>query len=343
MAYSNKPFIIPIFMPHAGCPHRCVFCNQSSITGVDSRHLKISVTDQVERFLKFKSQRRNNVQIAFFGGNFLGIKTDEIKRLLAEATQFIKVGRVSSIRFSTRPDTVDDRRLNMIKEFPVATIELGVQSMDDRVLSATKRGHTAADTEKAIQCLKEFDYEIGLQIMVGLPGDTPERLRASVQRIVALKPDFIRIYPTLVLAGSPLAAWYKKGDYVPLSLEDAVTQVTAFYRVFKNENIRVIRMGLQATEDLEKEASILAGPYHPAFGHLVHSQIFLDKAISALKSVNPRGNGVVLHVHPQSVPKMRGLKNDNIKKLRATLDLQSLEIVSDNSLKEDQLKVSVLI
>lgn len=330
-------------MPHAGCPHRCVFCNQSSITGVDSRHLKISVTDQVERFLKFKSQRRNNVQIAFFGGNFLGIKTDEIKRLLAEATQFIKVGRVSSIRFSTRPDTVDDRRLNMIKEFPVATIELGVQSMDDRVLSATKRGHTAADTEKAIQCLKEFDFEIGLQIMVGLPGDTPERLRASVQRIVALKPDFIRIYPTLVLAGSPLAAWYKKGDYVPLSLEDAVTQVTALYRVFKNENIRVIRMGLQATEDLEKEASILAGPYHPAFGHLVHSQIFLDKAISALKSVNPRGNGVVLHVHPQSVPKMRGLKNDNIKKLRATLDLQSLEIVSDNSLKEDQLKVSVLI
>lgn len=343
MAYSNKPFIIPIFMPHAGCPHRCVFCNQSSITGVDSRHLKISVTDQVERFLKFKSQRRNNVQIAFFGGNFLGIKTDEMKRLLAEATQFIKVGRVSSIRFSTRPDTVDDRRLNMIKEFPVATIELGVQSMDDRVLSATKRGHTAADTEKAIQCLKEFDFEIGLQIMVGLPGDTPERLRASVQRIVALKPDFIRIYPTLVLAGSPLAAWYKKGDYVPLSLEDAVTQVTALYRVFKNENIRVIRMGLQATEDLEKEASILAGPYHPAFGHLVYSQIFLDKAISALKSVNPRGNGVVLHVHPQSVPKMRGLKNDNIKKLRATLDLQSLEIVSDNSLKEDQLKVSVLI
>ena len=330
-------------MPHAGCPHRCVFCNQSSITGVDSRHLKISVTDQVERFLKFKSQRRNNVQIAFFGGNFLGIKTDEMKRLLAEATQFIKVGRVSSIRFSTRPDTVDNRRLNMIKEFPVATIELGVQSMDDRVLSATKRGHTAADTEKAIQCLKEFDFEIGLQIMVGLPGDTPERLRASVQRIVALKPDFIRIYPTLVLAGSPLAAWYKKGDYVPLSLEDAVTQVTALYRVFKNENIRVIRMGLQATEDLEKEASILAGPYHPAFGHLVYSQIFLDKAISALKSVNPRGNGVVLHVHPQSVPKMRGLKNDNIKKLRATLDLQSLEIVSDNSLKEDQLKLSVLI
>ena len=343
MAYSNKPFIIPIFMPHAGCPHQCVFCNQSSITGVDSRRFTISVSDHVEGFLTYKSGRRHFVQIAFFGGNFLGIKTDEIRRLLAEATEFVKVGRVSSIRFSTRPDTVDDRRLNMIKEFPVATIELGVQSMDDRVLSATKRGHTAADTEKAIQCLKEFDYEIGLQIMVGLPGDTPERLRASAQRIVALKPDFIRIYPTLVLAGSPLAAWYKKGDYVPLSLKDAVTQVKELYRIFKNENIRVIRMGLQATEGLEKESTILAGPYHPAFGHLVYSQIFLDKATSALKSVNPRGHGVVLHVHPQSVSQMRGLKNDNIKKLRATLELQSLEIVSDNSLKEDQLKVSVLI
>ena len=343
MAYSNKPFIIPIFMPHAGCPHRCVFCNQSSITGVDSRHLTISVTDQVERFLKFKSQRRNNVQIAFFGGNFLGIKTDEMKRLLSEATQFVKAGRVSSIRFSTRPDTVDDRRLNVIKEFPVATIELGVQSMDNGVLAVTKRGHTAADTENAVQRLKARSYEIGVQIMVGLPGDTPVQLHDSTRRVVRLKPDFVRIYPTVVLAGSPLAAWYKKGDYVPLSLKDAVTQVTALYRLFKNENIRVIRMGLQATEDLEKEARILAGPYHPAFGHLVHSQIFLDKAISALKSVNPTGNGVVLHVHPQSVSKMRGLKNGNMKKLRATLDLQSLEIVSDNSLKEDQLKVSVLI
>jgi histone acetyltransferase (RNA polymerase elongator complex component) len=339
MTYSHKPFIIPIFLPHAGCPHQCVFCNQSSITGVDSKRFRINIFNQVERFLKYKGERRNFVQIAFFGGNFLGIKMDEMKRLLAEAAEFVQAGRANSIRFSTRPDTIDDRRLNMIKEYPVATIELGVQSMDEGVLSATKRGHTASDTEKAIQRLKELNYEVGLQLMVGLPGDSPTRLRASARQVARLKPDFIRIYPTVVLADSPLAKWYKNGRYAPLSLEEAVAEVKDIYRIFKNENIRVIRMGLQATEDLEKDSTILAGPYHPAFGHLVYSQIFLDKAISAINSLNPKDDSVVLHVHPHSVSKMRGLKNGNIKKLHEKFHLQSIEIVPDNSLKEDQLKI----
>ena len=283
MAYSKKPLIIPIFLPHAGCPHRCVFCDQSSITGVRSKKRSPKdVRDQIEAFLKFKTGRRNTVQIAFFGGNFLGIPADEIKHLLAEAAEYVKTGRVNSIRFSTRPDTIDHPRLDLIKNFPVTTIELGVQSMDERVLSATKRGHSAADTEKAIQHLKELNYEVGVQLMVGLPGDTPERLIASAQRIARLKPDFIRIYPTVVLAGSPLAAWYRKGEYVPLSLEEGVRQVKDLYLLFKNKNIAVIRMGLQASEDLEYDSTVLAGPYHPAFGHLVYSEISLDMAVAQI-------------------------------------------------------------
>jgi len=340
---QDRPFIIPIFLPHAGCPHRCVFCNQSSITGVDSKRLRISISDHVERFLKYKGERRNFVQIAFFGGNFLGIKTDEMKHLLAEAAQFVQAGRADSIRFSTRPDTVDGKRLDIIKNFSVSTIEIGVQSMDDRVLSATKRGHSASDTEKAIQRLKELNYEVGVQLMVGLPGDDPGRLLASAQRVAELKPDFVRIYPTVVLTGSPLAVWYKKGDYVPLSLEAAVTQTQALYLLFKKENIPVIRMGLQATEDLAEGSTVLAGPYHPAFGHLVYSEIFLDMAMSAIKSANPKGDRVGLHVHPRSVSKMRGLKNGNIKKLRGKFHLQSIEIVPDDSVKEDQLKVNAFI
>jgi len=339
MAYSNKPFIIPIFIPHAGCPHRCVFCNQSSITGVDSKPPGISISDQVERFLKYKSKRRNFVQIAFFGGNFLGIKADEIKRLLAEAAEFVQAGRIGSIRFSTRPDTVDGHRLNMIKEFPVATIELGVQSMDDRVLSATQRGHTASDTEKAIQRLKQLNYEIGLQLMVGLPGDTPARLRASARRVARLRPDFIRIYPTVVLADSPLAKWYKNGRYTPLSLTEAVAEVKDIYGIFKKENIRVIRMGLQATEDLEKDSTMLAGPYHAAFGHLVYSAIFLDMAVAALKSHRTTGGKVALHVHPRSISKMRGLENRNINLLKEKFKLKSVEVIPDASLDEEQLQV----
>ena len=339
MAYSGKPFIIPIFIPHAGCQHRCVFCNQSSITGIDSKTLKIRVSDHVQRFLKYKGQRRNIVQIAFFGGNFLGIKADEMRRLLAEAAEWVRAGRADSIRFSTRPDTIDGYRLNMIKEFPVATVELGVQSMDDRVLSATRRGHTASDTEKAVQCLKELNYEIGLQLMVGLPGDTPERLRATARRVVRLKPDFIRIYPTVVLADSPLAKWYKNGRYTPLSLVEAVVEVKDIYRIFKHENIRVVRMGLQATEDLEKDSTILAGPYHAAFGHLVYSAIFLDMAIAALKSDKANRGTAAFHVHPHSISKMRGPENKNISILKEKFRLKSVEVVPDLSLGEQELQV----
>jgi histone acetyltransferase (RNA polymerase elongator complex component) len=210
-ATSARPFIIPIFLPHAGCPHRCVFCNQSLITGVNSRISPIQVRNTVESFLKYKSARRGIVQIAFFGGNFLGIDIDEIKRMLSEAAVFVKAGRVNSIRFSTRPDTIDRKRLDIIKNFPVSTVELGVQSMDDRVLMNTNRGHTSADTQKAVRRLKEFDYKIGVQLMVGLPGDDHEEMLASARRVAELKPDFIRIYPTVVVAGSPLATLYKAG------------------------------------------------------------------------------------------------------------------------------------
>jgi histone acetyltransferase (RNA polymerase elongator complex component) len=340
MANSNKPFIIPIFLPHAGCPHRCVFCNQSVITGVNSRISAIQIRHSVESFLKYKSAQRGIVQIAFFGGNFLGIDIEEIKRLLSEAAVFVKTGRANSIRFSTRPDTIDRERLDIIKNFPVSTVELGVQSMDDRVLANTKRGHSSSDTVKAVQRLKEFDYEIGAQLMVGLPGDDPGRLLASARRVAELEPDFIRIYPTVVVAGSPLATLYKAGRYRPLPLKDAVTQVKELYRFFSRRNIQVIRMGLQATDDLEKGSTILAGPYHPSFGHLVYSEIFLDMAMSAIKSAHPKGDRVGLHVHPRSISKMSGLKNGNLEKLREKFHLQSIEIVPDDTLKEDQLSVT---
>ena len=338
---SHKPFIIPIFLPHAGCPHRCVFCNQTTISGVNSKTSAIQVRSSVETFLKHKSKHRSPIQIAFFGGNFLGIKVEEVKRLLAEATVFVKAGRVNGIRFSTRPDTIDRPRLDLIKNYPVTTIELGVQSMDDDVLRSTDRGHTSADTLRAVQQLREFNYEIGVQLMIGLPGDDRERLLSSAQQITKLKPDFIRIYPTVVVAGSPLAGLYKAGRYTPLSLKDAVTQVKDLYQFFTRKNIPVIRMGLQATDDLQKGTTILAGPYHPSFGHLVYSEIFLDRAIAAIRSEYLKKDAIALHVHPRSVSKMRGLKNENMKKLRGRFNFQSIEIVADDSLEEDQLKISV--
>jgi histone acetyltransferase (RNA polymerase elongator complex component) len=342
MKDTSTPFIIPIFLPHAGCPHRCIFCNQSSITGTRSTPGCNDIQHRIDTFLNFRHKQHRLVQIAFFGGNFFGIQTPTLKRLLAVATHYIAAGQAHSIRFSTRPDTITRQRLASIKGFPVSTIELGVQSMDDRVLKRSNRGHTAADTIKAVQRLKEFGYEVGVQLMVGLPGDDVQCLQASAQKIARLKPDFIRIYPTMVLSGSHLATLYKKGDYVPLSLAEAVSQTKDLYLLFKGENIRVIRMGLQASEDLQNGSTILAGPYHSAFGHLVYCEVFLDMAVAAIKSKNLNGDFVALHVHPRSVSKMRGLKNENIKTLCGKLHLQSIAVVADESLRQDQLQVSVL-
>jgi len=339
MAYSDKPFIIPIFIPHAGCPHRCVFCDQSSITGMRSKLPQNNVRDQIDAFLKFKTARQQKVQIAFYGGNFLGLPPDEIERLLAEAAEYVKTGCVEGIRFSTRPDTIDRKRLGIIKKFPVATIEIGVQSMDNRVLQRAKRGHCALDVQNAVQNLRKFDYEIGVQLMVGLPGDTPRGLLASARRVVRLKPDFIRIYPTVVLKGSPLAAAFRNGDYVPLSLEAAVTLTKALYQLFKTKKIQVIRMGLQASETLDSGSAILAGPYHPAFGHLVYSEIFLDMAVAALESEASLEDRATLRVHPRNVSRMKGLKNRNIQVLKEKFGLTSVAVSPDASLGEGALVI----
>ena len=339
-ANSHKPFIIPIFLPHAGCPHRCVFCDQSSITGVRSKRPPKDIRDQIEAFLKFKTARRTRVQIAFFGGNFLGMPADIIKRLLAETTEYVTTGRVNSIRFSTRPDTIDPQRLDWIKDFPVKTIELGVQSMDERVLSTTRRGHGATETELAIQRLKTLNYEIGVQLMVGLPEDTPERAIASASRVARLKPDFIRIYPTVVLAGSPLAARYRQGNYVPLSLEEAVRQVKSLYLLFKKKDIAVIRMGLQASEDLENGSTVLAGPYHPAFGHLVYSEIALDMAVAQIESAALNRNSISIRVNSRNISKLRGLRNSNIEILKKKFNFKTITVRPDDTLAHDQIKVS---
>jgi len=294
---------------------------------------------RIKEFLKYKGKKRHPIQIAFYGGNFLGLKADEITRLLKEATTFVEAGLADSIRFSTRPDTIDYERLDIIKPYPVSTVELGVQSMDDQVLASANRGHTALDTEKAAALLKVRKYEIGLQMMVGLPGDDDTKALATGRRIAALRPDFVRIYPTIVVADSPLARWYQEGTYTPLSLERCVVLVKNLYLLFSSKNIAVIRMGLQNSEDLEKGTTILAGPFHPAFGHLVHSQIFLDGAMAAIKSKKTRHDTITLKVHPQSISKMRGLNNQNVGILKNKFHIKTLQIVPDATLSTDRVAV----
>jgi histone acetyltransferase (RNA polymerase elongator complex component) len=326
--------------PGPSCPHQCVFCNQVSITGAKQRiATPAELRIQIREFLKYKKENRKPLQIAFFGGNFLGLKTEEIKSLLDSAAEFVRDGQVNGIRFSTRPDTINERSLNTIKDYPVSTVELGVQSMDDQVLALAGRGHSASDTVRAVEHLKERHFRIGLQMMVGLPGEDETGALTTTQRIVDLGPDFVRIYPTLVVANSRLAGWYKSGDYTPLSLEKGVNLVKKIYLKFIKEGIDVIRMGLQASEDLEDRATVLAGPYHPAFGHMVHCGIFLDKAISAIESANSLKETLTIFVNPRSISKMRGLNNSNIKMLQSRFQLTSLAVKPDASIPEDSLMI----
>ncbi|MDM8526492.1 radical SAM protein [Desulfococcaceae bacterium HSG8] len=340
METRDKPFIIPIFIPHAGCPHQCIFCNQHAITGakgkiISPENLRLVVSG----FLNYKGEQRKTVQIAFYGGTFLNLPENETVPLLREAARFVEAGDADSIRFSTRPDSIREDRLDMIKDFPVSTIEIGVQSMDDRVLSMSRRGHTASDTEEAVHLLKARNYEAGLQMMVGLPGDSHEKSLDTARKLSELSPDFVRIYPTMVLADSPLAKLHEYGKYVPMPLDECVTLVKTIYLLFREKGIPVIRMGLQLSEDFEKGTVILAGPYHPAFGHLVHSEIFLDKASAAISSANFSRDKLTIKVHPRSHSKMQGIKNKNIEILKDKFDISEIEIISDLSVEQGELEI----
>lgn len=339
-ASHSRPFIIPVFIPHAGCPHQCVFCNQVSITGAKPGAATLDkIRIQIRKFLNYKKENRGPVQIAFFGGNFLGLKQSEIKSCLGLAADFVSQGLVDGIRFSTRPDTIDKGRLDILKNYPVSIVELGVQSMDDQVLALTGRRQSAEDTIRAVEALKRRQLGIGLQMMVGLPGDTDARTLASARKIADLGPDCVRIYPTVVVENSRLAQWFKNGEYLPLSLENAVSLVKKVYLLFKQVGIEVIRMGLQTTDDLDDGTTVLAGPHHPAFGHLVYSEIFYDDARAAIESAGSVANTLTIFVNPRSISKMRGLNNSNIKKLKNQFRFNSISVKPDSSLAENELRI----
>jgi histone acetyltransferase (RNA polymerase elongator complex component) len=324
----GRPFILPVFLPQAGCPHRCAFCDQPAITGQSrTPPSDAELRAHIETFLSYRRDSARPVEIAFFGGTFLGQPPAEIDRLLALAGDYVRRGVARSIRLSTRPDSVDDAGRRRLSAAPVGTVELGAQSMDDRVLSAVRRGHRAEDTVRAVGMLRTDGYRVGLQMMVGLPGEEASGSKWNAERIASLEPDFVRIYPTLVLAGSPLARWVEAGRYRPLSLAEAVVRTQAAYQVFSEAGIPVIRMGLQPSETLE--AAVVAGPFHPAFGHLVLSAVQEDRAAAVLEAAGIRGGVATLRVHPRSVARMRGDRNETSRRLRDRFDLTDLRVLPD--------------
>ena len=271
----KKEYIIPIFVPHLGCPHQCTFCNQKEISGQTKQVTANDVKETIEYYLKNFKDDSKYVEVAFYGGSFTAIDERKQNELLEAANEFIKQGRVNSIRLSTRPDYIDKSILKRLKKYNVKTIELGVQSANDYILANCQRGHTFEDVKKASKLIRLYDFTLGHQMMIGLPESTKLDEINTAKALIKLKPKIVRIYPVLVIKNTPLAKEYEQGEYIPLTVEQAVDRAKDIMQLFNNAKIEVIRIGLQNTEEItdpsEESSQVIAGPYHPAFRQLVES------------------------------------------------------------------------
>ena len=326
------PLVIPIFISHQGCPHRCIFCDQLAITGRAKAGEDQSVTGTqvigiIEEWLR--RPRRNDkagVQVAFYGGSFTGISMKRQEELLGAVKPYIDDGRVEGIRISTRPDYVDDTIMSLLQANSVTIVELGLQSLDQKVLDRSERGHTALQAENAMRLLQERGFIVGAQLMCGLPGDSPGRLMATTRKVAVLAPDFVRIYPALVIRGSGLEKLYRAQVYRPLSLSMAIALACRMKRIFVQHGIKVVRMGLQPSRELEEK--VLAGPYHPAFGELVNSRSLFQQARHVLRSTgNRKIKRVAVSAADESA--FRGPDNLNIRRLNALGLLHGIELIFD--------------
>ena len=324
--------IIPYFIHHRGCPHRCLFCNQLGIAGAnqeDSDDLVADLGRTIKRWLS-RSKVHETVQVAFFGGSFTCLSEGLQYKLLNAVAPHIESGRVDSIRLSTRPDCVTEEIIDFLISAGVRTVEIGAQSMNDEVLQLAGRGHTAADVETAVSLLGSKGVETGVQLMAGLPGETTRSFMDGVRAIVNLAPNLVRLYPTLVLENTELASLYRRSLWRPLSLERAVSLVARARNLLVENQIKIIRMGLQPTAELEKE--MIAGPYHPAFGELVNSRCWYQRIRPLL--VKAGGGRVVrLTISDRDYSAVAGLKKQNLIRFQALVHGARLLVETDSGLE----------
>lgn len=344
-----KKRIIPIFVPHRGCPHDCIFCNQKKITGVSTEVTAEDARNIIEECLK-TIDKDTDVEIAFFGGSFTAIEEECQNELLAVAKEYVDRGLVHEIRMSTRPDCISDRILERLKKYKSSIIELGVQSMDEKVLIDSLRGHDIDSVIKSSNLIKKHGIKLGLQMMVGLPSDTEEKCINTAREFIKLKPDCVRIYPTLVVKDTGLETLLAEGKYTPFTLEKCINIVKKLLVLFYVNDINVIRVGLQATDDIQLGKGVVAGPYHPAFRELTESEMIKDFLDYVVLENKIEGN-LVVKTNNKNISKIIGNKksnkiymkqkyNINLKTVPEDLPKEEIIISSDKgefSVKMDQI------
>ncbi len=332
------PIIIPIFLPHIGCPNQCIFCNQRTTVK------DIPSPSYVERFIEssiktLPSAPDRKREIAFYGGSFTAMRRDEQISYLEKARTFLLSGLIDSLRISTRPDAIDEEKLILLKNYGVGTVEIGTQSLIDEVLQLSNRGHDSKDTINSINLLKSFGFEVGVHLMIGLPGDNFDYFLKSVEKLIDLRVNFLRIHPTLVLKGAPLENLWRAKKYTPLSLNEAIKWLKAGVLKLENESIPIVRIGLQPTKEMEDH--LIAGPYHPAIHQMVRSAIYLDRVESLLERYQDLSS-VILLCNPREVSNLRGQKNQNLLKLKEKYGIKEILIEVSEAIESGSIRLKIL-
>lgn len=304
---------VALFVVHKGCPHTCSFCNQRSISGSQKDITAADVHEAAATAIgSLTSQQASGGEIAFFGGSFTMVERGYMISLLEAAYEYVEKGIFKGIRISTRPDGIDGEICSILKKYGVTAVELGAQSLDDRVLSMNERGHTAQDVVNASKMLREYGFELGLQMMTGLYGSGDADSIATAEKIIALAPDTVRIYPTVVLKGTRLCELMKKGEFVPKGIPETVELCARLIPMFENAGIKVIRVGLHSGGGVDE--GFAGGAYHPALRELCEGRIYYNHVLGELEKL---GEGrYILGVSPQEISKMTGQKKQNLTRLR---------------------------
>ena len=336
---NKRHYIIPIFVPHTGCPNDCVFCNQRKITGISTDVKGEEVKTIIDEYLSTIPDENRTLEIAFFGGSFTGIEIETQKEFLDIANSYKKMGLVNEIRLSTRPDYIDETILNHLKKRGVDTIELGIQSLDEEVLIESNRGHKREDVFVAAKLIKNFGFYLGVQMMLGLPGDNEKKSIQTAKELINLDPKIARIYPTLVIRETELEKSFLNNTYKPMSIEKSVELSKKILLMFEEKAINVIRVGLQPTENINYDGEVVAGPFHPSYRHLVEEKIYfeiLDRAIKYFldkynlsKEFNNKKNTYILDIE---------VNNSKISYISGHKKANKIELIKKHELKDIRIK-----
>ncbi len=327
-------YTIPIFIPELACPHRCVFCNQHSITSVLKTPTLEETKNIIEKYLSTIPENKT-VDIGFLGGNFTGIPVKEQEAYLEAAQPYLHAGKANGIRVSTRPDYINEEILSLLKSYGVTTIELGAQSMDKSVLQKSGRGHTTEDTQNAAELIKAAGISLGLQMMTGLPGDTAKGAIKTARQIISMGADNTRIYPTLVVKGTYLETLWRQGKYQPQTMEETLELLSELIPLFQDNHVDILRVGLHPTEGFLSGDDLLAGPFHPSLKALALSRMWKKRLYQQTQELKMKA--IKIRVNPKDIPHAVGHQSENKKWLLTKFENVSFE--QDLKIKEGAVYV----